>query len=63
MIPESSLLILYIDPGIGFLTLQLLGGSLLGIAFYFRRTTFRILRGLRLVLRRKDAQKSEKLDR
>jgi len=56
---EFILILLYIDPGIGFLTLQILAGSLLGVAFYFRRTTSQILRRVRLIFRRKDGEEPE----
>ena len=60
---EFTLVLLYIDPGIGYLTLQILAGSLLGLAFYFRRTTSQILRRVRLIFRRKHGEESERLDR
>jgi len=59
MMPEFPSVFLYIDPGIGFLTLQILAGSLLGIAFYFRRTISQIQKRLRLFFRRKDIEESE----
>jgi len=54
-----TLVLLYIDPGIGFLTLQILAGSLLGLAFYFRRTTSQILRYVRRIFRRKAGEEPE----
>jgi len=60
---EFTIVPLYIDPGIGFLTLQILAGSLLGVAFYFRRTTSQILRHVRLIFRRKDGEESKGPDR
>ena len=53
---EFMLVLLYIDPGFGFLALQLLAASLMGAAFYFRRTTSQILRHVRLIFRRKDGE-------
>ena len=56
---EFTIVLLYIDPGIGFLTLQILVGSLLGVVFYFRRTSSQILRHIRLIFRRRDGEESE----
>lgn len=39
---------LYIDPGIGFLSLQALAGVFVGASFYFRRTLRRVLGRLSL---------------
>jgi hypothetical protein len=61
--PEFSSVLLYIDPGIGFLTLQILAGSMLGIAFYYRQKTSQILKNVRLMFRRKDGEEPESLDR
>jgi len=60
--PQFNLVLLYIDPGMAALALQFLAASLLGAAFYFRRTTFQILRHVRLIFRRKDGEESEETD-
>lgn len=36
--PELAMVLAYIDPGSGFLMLQMLGGAVLGAWFYFRRS-------------------------
>jgi hypothetical protein len=43
MIPKRELTIVfaYIDPGSGFLMLQMVGGAILGAWFYFRRSVGR----------------------
>ena len=43
MIPKHELAIAfaYIDPGSGFLMLQMVGGAILGAWFYFRRSVTR----------------------
>ncbi len=41
------MILLYIDPGIGFLALQMLSVSFLGIVFVFRRTLWNITAYLR----------------
>ena len=46
----------------GFLTLQILAGSLLGVAFYFRRITYQILKNVRQIFRRKDGEKTKGTD-
>lgn len=61
--PEFSSVLLYIDPGIGFLTLQILAGSMLGVAFYFRQKTSQILKNVRLMFRRKDGEEPERPNR
>lgn len=60
--PDLPLVFLYIDPGIGFLALQMLSGALLGVVFYFRKATLKVLKHLRLGLRRKEAQEPKGLD-
>jgi len=39
--PELAIVIAYVDPGSGFLMLQMIGGALLGAWFYFRRSVAR----------------------
>jgi hypothetical protein len=39
--PELAIVIAYVDPGSGFLMLQMVGGALLGAWFYFRRSVAR----------------------
>jgi hypothetical protein len=39
--PELAIVIAYVDPGSGFLMLQMAGGALLGAWFYFRRSVAR----------------------
>lgn len=39
--PGLAIVIAYIDPGSGFLMLQMVGGALLGAWFYFRRSVAR----------------------
>ena len=56
---ESGLVLLYIDPGMGFVALQILMGSLMGIAFYFRRTSSQILKRVRLFFQRKGGEDVE----
>ena len=56
--PEQSLILLYIDPGAGFLALQILAGSVIGMSFVFRRTTRRVLKALKII-GRKDSQDTE----
>jgi len=38
---ELAIVIAYVDPGSGFLMLQMAGGALLGAWFYFRRSVTR----------------------
>ena len=58
--PEFTFVLLYVDPGFIFLTLQFLAASMLGVAFYFHRTISQILRHVRLIFRRKDGEESDK---
>ena len=60
---EHSLVLLYIDPGMGFITLHILAASLLGLTFYFRSKTTQILKNLRLIFRRKTSEESERLQK
>jgi hypothetical protein len=53
------IVILYIDPGIGFVILQFLAASVLGIAFYFRKTTRQVLDSLKFFSRRKNDSGSD----
>lgn len=39
--PELAIVIAYVDPGSGFLMLQMVGGAFLGAWFYFRRSVTR----------------------
>lgn len=39
--PELAIVIAYVDPGSGFLMLQMVGGAVLGAWFYFRRAVVR----------------------
>jgi len=39
--PELAIVIAYVDPGSGFLMLQMIGGAALGAWFYFRRSVAR----------------------
>lgn len=48
-----SIVLLYIDPGMGFIALQMLAATLLGGAFVFRRTLLNITTYIKLHLRRK----------
>jgi len=58
---DQPSVLLYIDPGVGFLALQILAGSVLGISFFFRRTTARVLKFLR-INGKKDSKKSDKVE-
>jgi hypothetical protein len=41
--PELAIVIAYVDPGSGFLMLQMIGGAALGAWFYFRRSVARFV--------------------
>jgi hypothetical protein len=41
--PEWAIVIAYVDPGSGFLMLQMIGGAVLGAWFYFRRSVARFV--------------------
>ena len=58
MLSEITLVLLYIDPGIGSIALQILAASLLGAALFFHRTASQILRQVRLIFRRKGGEDS-----
>lgn len=45
--PGLNFVLLYIDPGVGFLALQMLSGVALGAAFYFRRSIRIVLKVIR----------------
>ena len=45
------LVLLYIDPGVGFLSLQVLFGALLGGVFYFRMRVLRFVSWLKSIVR------------
>ena len=45
------LVLLYIDPGVGFLSLQVLFGALLGSVFYFRMRFLRFVSWLKSIVR------------
>lgn len=47
---DVTIVLLYIDPGVGFLALQMLIGSFLGLSFYFRRTVLRCLERVRALV-------------
>ena len=47
----SLLLLFYIDPGVGFVSLQVLLGALVGGAFYFRMRVLRLVSRLRSIMR------------
>jgi len=44
---DITVVLMYIDPGMGFLALQMSSGILLGGAFYFRRSLTIMLGGIR----------------
>ena len=48
MMSGFPMVLLYIDPGIFILVLQFVVAGLLGIVFFFRRTTRQVLNRLRL---------------
>ena len=57
-----TVVLLYIDPGVGFLALQMLGGVLLGGAFYFRRSVRIVLSGIRSRFRLKKPLEKDSYD-
>ena len=61
--PEFTLVLLYVDPGFIFLTLQFLAAGLLGVALYFHRTISQILRHVRLIFRQKGDEESDRFGR
>ncbi len=50
---DLNIVLLYIDPGVGFLALQMLAGVVLGAGFYFRRSLRTVLRLVRTPFRLK----------
>ena len=60
---EVTFVLLYIDPGAGFLIMQILGASMLSGAFYFRRRISQILERVRQIFLRNHEEESERLDR
>ena len=48
-----QVVLLYIDPGLGFLALQMMVGSALGGLFYFRRAVLVFVKRLRGVIPRR----------
>ena len=59
MTPGVELVLLYIDPGLGFLALQMLAGGFLGGVFYFRRALLVFMKKLRGAVGRKEGVVSE----
>jgi len=51
--------LLYIDPGIFILIVQILAASMLGVVVYFRKTTRQVLSLLRILPRRKGGREPE----
>jgi len=63
MIEHLPIVALYIDPGAGFLALQVLIGSLVGVGFYFRRTILGLRKRIGTTLHRKGAKTRDEGDR
>ena len=59
MTPGVEPVLLYIDPGLGFLALQMLAGGLLGGVFFFRRALLVFMKRLRGAVGRKEGIVSE----